>query len=69
MASIKDLKGLDKLALFITGNQYVNEGDRETLSPLIQYWTSNSNISVIFSTIFSSISISLFVTAELNYFR
>lgn len=52
-------KGLDKLALYIVGEKGINDTLGDRLSAIIQYWTAQSNTSIIFATIFSTIGVSL----------
>lgn len=55
-------KGLDKIALFIVGEKGINDTLGDRLAAAIQYWTSQSNTSVVFATIFSTIGISFLLT-------
>lgn len=52
-------KNLDKIALFVVGEKGINDTVGDRLSAIVQYWTSQSNTSVVFATIFSTIGVSL----------
>lgn len=57
---MKNQKNLDKFAAWIVGEKRINNAPSKP-DPVIQYWTSQSNISVVFATIFSSISLGLYL--------
>ena len=65
MPQRSDYKGLQKLALWILGQTGINNSaPREVLGAVVQHWGNQANISTIFATIFSSITIALFVGLE-----
>lgn len=59
--------GLDKFALWFIGEKSINKSAPSggPLGAVMQYWTSQSNITVVFATIFSSISIVLFIELDI----
>lgn len=63
MPQRSDYKGLNYFALLIVGEKGINNAPpREgALEAVMQYWASQTNIAVVFATIFSSISIALFL--------
>ncbi len=66
MVKIKNLNKLDMLACFLVGQKNsINDAPEEKFL-VLTYWTSCANVSVIFATIFSSMSIVLFIEIETN---
>ncbi len=59
MPSRETYKGLDKIALYIIGENNINDTLGDRLSPIVQYWTAQSNTAVIFATVFSTLGLSL----------
>lgn len=51
---------LDDFALLIIGKQSINKAPSKP-EIVLQYWSTRSNISIIFATIFSSISLALLI--------
>lgn len=63
-------KGLNRIALYIVGENGINDApsaDRGALSAVVQYWGNQANVSAIFATVFSSISIAFLIQPNYNF--
>ncbi len=70
MSKIKDFTGLNWFALWFLGIKGINRSpdpDRGVLNVVLQYWSSQINISSIFTTIFISTGTLFFVQFESCY--
>ncbi len=56
MAQQEDFRGLNKIALKLLGVSGINAAvSPDLLSGIVQYWTAQSNVSVVFATVFATI--------------
>lgn len=70
MPTRDNFKGLDKLAMHVACVDHVNTTapvDRGALSVVMQHWTNQTNIAVIFCTILSTVSITLLTNYQGDY--